>query len=141
LVGPSRFLSPLATAWVDKKATRATLIQALSRHFIGFHMTRLLTKHGHFPKFSQKEASMDESADRFQNAIDTAIEAQIREAFALKDEDELGEALNAIYVAATDGALRALLSLGCPLEDVEGEMQRLVKALVKEHAEDMPSLQ
>jgi hypothetical protein len=63
------------------------------------------------------------------------------EAFALKDEDELGEALNAIYVAATDGALRALLSLGCPLEDVEGEMQRLVKALVKEHAEDMPSLQ
>lgn len=84
---------------------------------------------------------MDESADRFQNAIDTAIEVQIREAFALKDEDELGEALNAIYVAATDGALRALLSLGCPLEDVEGEMQRLVKALVKEHAEDMPSLQ
>ena len=63
---------------------------------------------------------MDESADRFQNAIDNAIEAQIREAFALKDEDELGEALNAIYVAATDGALRALLSLGCPLDDVEG---------------------
>ena len=84
---------------------------------------------------------MDESADRFQNAIDNAIEAQIREAFALKDEDELVEALNAIYVAATDGALRALLSLGCPLDDVEGEMRRLVKALVKEHAEEMPSLQ
>jgi hypothetical protein len=84
---------------------------------------------------------MDESADRFQNAIDTAIEAQIREAFELNDEDELGEALNAIYVAATDGALRALLSLGCPLNEVENEMKRLVKALVKEHREEVPSLQ
>lgn len=84
---------------------------------------------------------MDESADRFQNAIDTAIEAQIREAFTLSDEDELGEALNAIYVAATDGALRALLSLGCPLNEVENEMKRLVKALVKEHREEVPSLQ
>jgi hypothetical protein len=84
---------------------------------------------------------MDESADRFQNAIDTAIEAQIREAFELNDEDELSEALNAIYVAATDGALRALLSLGCPLNEVENEMKRLVKALVKEHREEVPSLQ
>ncbi len=84
---------------------------------------------------------MDESADRFQNAIDTAIETQIRAAFELTDEDELGEALNAIYVAATDGALRALLSLGCPLGEVEAEMRRLVEALVKEHSEDMPSLQ
>ena len=84
---------------------------------------------------------MDESADRFQNAIDTAIEAQIREAFTLSDEDELGEALNAIYVAATDGALRALLSQGCPLNEVENEMKRLVKALVKEHREEVPSLQ
>ena len=84
---------------------------------------------------------MDESADRFQNAIDTAIEAQIREAFELNDEDELGEALNAIYVAATDGALRALLSLGCPLNEVENEMKRLVKALVKEHREEVPSMQ
>lgn len=84
---------------------------------------------------------MDESADRFQNAIDTAIETQIRAAFELKDEDELGEALNAIYVAATDGALRALLSLGCPIGEVEAEMRRLVEALVKEHSEDLPSLQ
>lgn len=84
---------------------------------------------------------MDESADRFQTAIDQAIEAQIRAAFELTDEDELGEALNAIYVAAADGALRALLSLGCPLNEVEGEMRRLVKALVKEHGEEIPSLQ
>lgn len=84
---------------------------------------------------------MDESADRFQNAIDTAIETQIRAAFELTDEDELGEALNAIYVAATDGALRALLSLGCPIGEVEAEMRRLVEALVKEHSEDLPSLQ
>ena len=84
---------------------------------------------------------MDESADRFQNAIDTVIETQIRAAFELNDEDELGEALNAIYVAATDGALRALLSLGCPLGEVEAEMRRLIEALVKEHSEDMPSLQ